>query len=50
MRRLRCSGPTLPHESTAYIAALRTLIAALAESGRLDEAWTHCQTLSALDR
>ena len=41
-------GASLPHESTAYIAALRTLIAALAESGRLDAAWTHCQTLSSL--
>ncbi|MCZ2401823.1 helix-turn-helix transcriptional regulator [Paenarthrobacter sp. Z7-10] len=41
-------GATLPHESNAYIAALRTLIAALAESGKLDEAWVHCQTLAAL--
>ncbi len=41
-------GASLPHESNAYIAALRTLIAALAESGKLDAAWTHCQTLSAL--
>ncbi|MCY0905570.1 helix-turn-helix domain-containing protein [Arthrobacter sp. H14-L1] len=42
-------GASLPQESTAYIAAIRTLIAALAESGRLDDAWVHCQTLSDLD-
>lgn len=41
-------GSNLPLESNAYISALRTLIAALAESGQLDEAWRHCQTLSAL--
>lgn len=41
-------GATLSHESNGYIAALRTLIAVLAESGRLDEAWIHCQTLSRL--
>ena len=39
---------TLSQESTAYVAALRTLIAVLAESGRLDEAWVHCKTLSSL--
>ena len=41
-------GSSLPLESNAYISALRTLIAALAESGRLDEAWEHCQTLAGL--
>lgn len=41
-------GASLPLESNAYIGALRTLIAALAESGRLDDAWLHCQTLSSL--
>ncbi|MDJ0355187.1 helix-turn-helix domain-containing protein [Paenarthrobacter sp. PH39-S1] len=42
-------GASLPQESNAYIAAVRTLIAALSESGRLDDAWVHCQTLSALE-
>jgi transcriptional regulator with XRE-family HTH domain len=41
-------GASLPQESNAYIGALRTLIAALAESGRLDEAWDYCLVLSAV--
>jgi tetratricopeptide (TPR) repeat protein len=35
----------LPKSSTIITGALRVLIGALAESGRLDEAWTYCQTL-----
>ncbi|WP_427015583.1 helix-turn-helix domain-containing protein [Pseudarthrobacter sp. P1] len=41
-------GNGIPEEFDAYIAALRTLIGALAETGRLDDAWGHCVTLSAL--
>lgn len=33
-------------EYSSYLAALQTLIGALTESGRLDEAWTHCRHLS----
>ncbi|MDR6415109.1 helix-turn-helix transcriptional regulator [Pseudarthrobacter sulfonivorans] len=36
----------LPKNSNVIIGALRALIAALAESGRLDEAWRYCQTMS----
>jgi tetratricopeptide (TPR) repeat protein len=36
----------LPPSSTIITGALRVLIGALAESGRLDEAWTHCQVLA----
>ncbi|QOD02846.1 helix-turn-helix transcriptional regulator [Pseudarthrobacter sp. BIM B-2242] len=35
----------LPKSSAIIIGALRVLIGALAESGRLEEAWTYCQTL-----
>jgi transcriptional regulator with XRE-family HTH domain len=40
-------GADTPEEFEAYVTALRTLIGALAESGKLDEAWTHCVTLAA---
>ncbi|MDJ0317825.1 helix-turn-helix domain-containing protein [Arthrobacter antibioticus] len=33
-------------EFSAYLMALQTLVGALAESGRLDEAWTHTLTLA----
>lgn len=33
-------------EYTAYLTALQTLIGALTESGRLDEAWARCLTLA----
>jgi transcriptional regulator with XRE-family HTH domain len=35
----------LPKSSIVVIGTLRVLIGALAESGRLEEAWTYCQTL-----
>jgi tetratricopeptide (TPR) repeat protein len=35
----------LPPSSTIITGALRVLIGALAESGRLNEAWTYCQLL-----
>jgi tetratricopeptide (TPR) repeat protein len=35
----------LPQSSTVVIGTLRVLIGALAESGRLDEAWTYCKDL-----
>ncbi len=35
----------LPKSSTIITGALRVLIGALAESGRLDEAWKYCQKL-----
>ncbi|HEY8296367.1 MAG TPA: helix-turn-helix transcriptional regulator [Micrococcaceae bacterium] len=41
-------GASLPHESGSYIASLRTLIGALAESGQLDEAWRYCRILAGL--
>lgn len=41
-------GARLPAGATVYIGALRALIAALAESGRLEEAWDHCLTLGPL--
>jgi transcriptional regulator with XRE-family HTH domain len=37
----------LPQDSTVRIGAHRILIGALAESGRLDEAWKYCQDLLA---
>ena len=37
----------LPKGSTLIIGALRALIGALAESGRLDEAWKYCQEMNA---
>ena len=37
----------LPKGSTMIIGALRALIGALAESGRLDEAWKYCQEMNA---
>jgi transcriptional regulator with XRE-family HTH domain len=37
----------LPRSSTIITGALRTLIGALAESGRLEQAWSYCQTLVA---
>ena len=37
----------LPKGSTLIIGALRALIGALAESGRLDEAWKYCQDMNA---
>jgi len=37
---------TLPKGSIIIIGAYRALIAALAESGRLDEAWKYCQIMS----
>jgi transcriptional regulator with XRE-family HTH domain len=37
----------LPKSSTIIVGALRVLIGALAESGRLDEAWRSCQDLLA---
>ncbi|MEW1948749.1 helix-turn-helix transcriptional regulator [Pseudarthrobacter sp902506025] len=37
----------LPKSSTIITGALRALIGALAESGRLDQAWSYCQTLVA---
>ncbi|MGO4491590.1 helix-turn-helix domain-containing protein [Arthrobacter sp. 2YAF22_2] len=37
----------LPKGSTLIIGALRALIGALAESGRLDEAWQYCQDMNA---
>jgi pentatricopeptide repeat protein len=39
-----CAG--LPQDSTMIIGALRALIGALAESGRLDEAWEYCQDMN----
>ncbi|WP_230008724.1 helix-turn-helix domain-containing protein, partial [Microbacterium sp. Bi128] len=36
----------LPKGSTMIIGALRALIGALAESGRLDEAWEYCQAMN----
>jgi pentatricopeptide repeat protein len=36
----------LPTGSTLIIGALRALIGALAESGRLDEAWKYCQDMN----
>jgi pentatricopeptide repeat protein len=36
----------LPKGSTLIIGALRALIGALAESGRLDEAWKYCQDMN----
>jgi transcriptional regulator with XRE-family HTH domain len=36
----------LPKGSTLIIGAHRALIGALAESGRLDEAWTYCQAMN----
>lgn len=36
----------LPPNSTIIVGALRVLIGALAESGRLDEAWRYCQLLT----
>ena len=36
----------LPKGSTLIIGALRALIGALAESGRLDEAWEYCQAMN----
>ena len=36
----------LPKGSTLIIGALRALIGALAESGRLDEAWRYCQDMN----
>jgi transcriptional regulator with XRE-family HTH domain len=36
----------LPENSIIIIGALRALIAALAESGRLDEAWRYCQIMA----
>lgn len=33
-------------EFSAYLMALQTLIGALTEAGRLDEAWMHCLTLA----
>jgi transcriptional regulator with XRE-family HTH domain len=38
----------LPAGSTIYIGALRALIGALAESGKLDEAWEQCRILETL--
>lgn len=38
----------LPQGSSAHIRALRTAIAALAESGSLDEAWEACEALGVL--
>ena len=35
----------LPNSATIIVGALRALIGALAESGRLDEAWKSCQDL-----
>lgn len=35
----------MPKGSTLMTGALRSVIGALAESGRLDEAWTYCQAL-----
>lgn len=37
----------LPRNSTIIIGAYRALIAALAESGRLDDAWHYCQIMVA---
>lgn len=37
----------LPKGSTLIIGALRALIGALAESGRLEEAWQYCQEMNA---
>ena len=37
----------LPQSSTVTIGAHRILIGALAESGRLDEAWKYCQAMDA---
>lgn len=36
----------LPEGSTLIIGALRSLIGALAESGRLEEAWDYCQAMN----
>ncbi|GAB4098241.1 helix-turn-helix transcriptional regulator [Sinomonas halotolerans] len=41
-------GSELPDGSTIYVGALRALIGALAESGRLEEAWEHCLVLGTL--
>ncbi|WP_125613883.1 helix-turn-helix domain-containing protein [Specibacter cremeus] len=39
-------GAGNPDEFDAYTTALRTLIGALAESGKLEEAWQHCLRLA----
>lgn len=39
-------GAELPRGSSLVLGALRSLIGALAESGRLDEAWAYCQAIS----
>ncbi|MGJ9402994.1 helix-turn-helix domain-containing protein [Arthrobacter sp. KK5.5] len=39
-------GKDLPGDSLIYIGGLFSLIASLAESGQLDEAWKTCETLS----
>lgn len=39
-------GKDLPGDSLIYIGSLFSLIASLAESGQLDEAWKTCETLS----
>ncbi|WP_426996934.1 helix-turn-helix domain-containing protein [Pseudarthrobacter sp. N5] len=36
----------LPQGSTLIIGALRALIGALAESGRMDEAWVYCEAMN----
>ena len=47
MRRRPCElCAQLPKGSTLIIGALRALIGALAESGRLDEAWKYCQAMN----
>ncbi|MGG5170705.1 helix-turn-helix domain-containing protein [Pseudarthrobacter sp. J1738] len=38
-------GVSLPQGSTVYIGSLRILIGALAESGKLEEAWKYCKVL-----
>jgi transcriptional regulator with XRE-family HTH domain len=40
------SGDT-EEEYSSYLTALQTLIGALTEAGRLDDAWEHCLTLAA---
>ncbi|MEE1621371.1 helix-turn-helix transcriptional regulator [Zafaria sp. Z1313] len=39
-------GRELPGDSLIYIGSLYALIASLAESGQLEQAWSTCQTLS----
>lgn len=43
---VKAGAGTSDEEYSAYLLALQTLIGVLAESGRLEKAWTHCLTLN----